>query len=727
MAKKIFFLFIYVWTLPIIAQVQGHIMHAESKAAIPFANIRWKMAQSGSVSDTSGHFSIGASSYTEDTLIISMVGFQTQYFPNPSGHIMVHLSPAGLAGVVVSDSRSTMVVNEGVGMQSVITEAGLKKSACCNLAEAFETNGAVDISFSDAISGVKQVKLLGLDGKYVPVNFEGLPHLRGISSLYGLSYIPGPFIAAIQVSKGPGSVTLGNESMTGHMNVEFKKPREMERLHLNGFVNMLGRGELNLISAHKINPAWSTALFVHGNIMRTLIDRNKDGFLDMPLAHQVNVQNRWYYEKGNTEWQFGAKYLYDSKEGGQSAYFRKADSSAAGAYAFQLQTQRAEAWFKNGYLFDRKPYRSFAWMGTAAYHNQKGKYGARMYAGNQATAYVNTIYQDIISNTNHSYKAGFSFLYDRVGERFGNTSFYREEYIPGVYAEYKYSYPEKLSVIVGLRYDYNSLFGNQITPRFHLRYDPVKEFTMKFTAGRGYRSPAVFSDNAAVLVSNRMVQIEALKPEVSWNGGGGMTYSFDKNRVNGSLTLDYFYTYFENQLIPDMESQGLVYFRNLANASYSHAVQMDFMIEPLRRLQFHLNAKYNKVVGRYNGVQKDLPFIPQWRGLINAAYKTKGVNYWAFDITLQVNGPARLPKTYDPSTGLFSAERSAIYPLLFAQVTKKIKKWELYIGGENLTDYRQKNPIIDAPNPNSAHFDASQVWAPVYGAMVYGGFRYIIK
>lgn len=707
------------------AQVNGVINNKETKEAIPFANVYWKHSKIGTYSDTFGRFTVNESTITPDTLIVSAVGFEILEFTNVSTNLQIQLKPTSLQGAVVTGSQATMVHQDAVGIQTVITEAGLQKSACCNLAEAFETNGAVDVSFSDAVSGVKQVRLLGLDGKYVPITFEGLPHLRGLSSLYGLGFIPGPFLESIMVSKGPGSVTLGNESMTGQINVEFKKPRDMEKLHLNGYLNMMGRAELNVISSHKINSNWSTALFAHGNVFRMVNDRNKDSFLDLPFAHQGNIQNRWYYEKGNVEFQAGAKYLYDGKEGGQADYFRK--GSSPNAYHFKLRTHRAEAWFKNGYMFDKKPFRSFAWMGTFAYHDQTGKYGANPYSGKQATAYVNTIYQDKIVHTAHMYKVGASFMFDRVAERFGNTSVYREEYIPGVFAEYKYTFPEKLWIIAGIRYDYNSLFGHQPTPRLQIRYSPLEELALKASAGRGYRSPTVFSDNASVLVSNRIVTVEKLKAEVSWNAGGGLLYKFSKGKVNGSLGLDYFYTYFENQLVANMETAGYVAFRNIDAASNSHAVQMDFMLEPFARFNIHLNAKYNRVMSNYDGVRKLMPFIPEWKGLLNLSYKTKGLNYWAFDVTLQVNGPSRLPKTFNPETGLQSLDKSPVYPLLFAQVSKKIKRWEIYIGGENLTDYRQKNPIISAMDPSHSSFDASQVWAPVFGVMAYGGFRYVIK
>lgn len=723
MSKKIIFILVYILATKSFAQVVGHVLDSESKKAISFANVYWKLDKSGVYSDTLGYFNLKASSVSNDTLIVSAVGYEglslSSQFPKE-----FLLKSTSLRGAVITSSQATMVHQDAVGIQSVITEAGLQKSACCNLAEAFETNGAVDVSFADAISGVKQVRLLGLDGKYVPITFEGLPHLRGLSSLYGLGYIPGPFLESIMVSKGPGSVTLGNESMTGQINVEFKKPRDMEKLHLNAYLNMMGRAELNVISSHKINKNWSTAIFGHGNVFRLANDRNKDGFLDLPFAHQANIQNRWYYEKGNVEFQAGAKYLYDAKQGGQTDYFRNKNENA---YNFNLSTHRAEAWFKNGYLFTGKPFRSFAWMGTFAYHDQKGNYGVRAYDGRQRTGYLNAIFQDKIVHTAHMYKVGASFMFDRVNEVFGNTNVYREEYIPGVFAEYKFSHVEKFWLIAGMRYDYNSKFGHQTTPRLQIRYSPTKDLAIKLTGGRGYRSPSVFSDNASVLVSNRVIALDNIKAEISWNGGGGLLYKFSKGKVNGSLGVDYFYTWFENQLIANMETQGFVSFQNVHGASSSHAMQLDFMLEPVNRLQFHLNAKYNRVMADYNGVQKLVPFIPEWRGLFNVSYKTRGANYWAFDFTVQVNGPARLPKTQDPILGTESREKSPVYPLLFAQVSKKIKRWEIYIGGENLTDYRQKNPIISAADPFSPKFDASQVWAPVFGAMAYGGFRYVIK
>jgi len=708
----------------------GGLIH--DPGGVPLYNVQvyWKQARSGTLSDTTGHFSIAMSPQADDTLILRMIGYKTAVFRLDAGEYDFELEPDNsLKGAVIEGAQPGMVISENAGIQSVITAAGLRKSACCNLAEAFETNGAVDVSYSDAVSGARQIRLLGLDGKYVPVTFEGLPNLRGLASLYGLSYIPGPFLQSISVSKGTGSVTLGYESMTGQINVEYKKPFEMERLHINGYFNSMTRSELNIDFSHRFRKGWSTALFAHANFFRMHTDRNRDGFLDMPFSQQLNLANRWVYASEKMELQAGVKYVWDKKEGGQTGYYRhKQHADTNSYYRFYLETQRAEVWLKNGYFWKNKPYKSLAYTATFIYHDQRGTYGLRPYAGRQVTGYFNSIYQSIIVNTNHKFKTGFSFLYDQVSERFATAAVARTEYVPGVYGEYTFAFREKLDLIAGLRYDYHNLYRHQLTPRLQLRVTPVKDFTLKFTGGRGFRSPNVFADNAFLLVSNRQVTVPAdLKPEVSWNGGGGLVYKFSKGRVNGSIGADYFYTWFQNQLIPDMETAGQVSFNNIGGASRAHALQFDFMLEPVKRLQLHLNAKWNDVRALYNGQMKSVPFIPVYKGLLNVAYSTGGANPWNFDATVQLNGPARLPLTYDPATGAPNRTHSPVYALLFAQVSKKIRSWELYIGGENLGDYRQPNPLIDPQNPGSASFDASQIWAPVFGVMVYGGFRYTLK
>lgn len=731
MKIRLIFILLFGITVKLWSQqtISGFV-HDKDRTPLINVQVYWKLARNGVVTDTAGMFSIPLSAKEADTLVFRMVGYRTEYFQLESGEYDFELSADNtLKGATIDGSQPGMVMTESVGIQSVITAAGLRKSACCNLAEAFETNGAVDVSFSDAVTGAKQIRLLGLDGKYVPITFEGLPNLRGLASLYGLSYIPGPFIENISVSKGTGSVTLGYESMTGQINVEYKKPFEMERLHVNGYFNSMTRSELNLVASHRFKKGWSTALFAHGNIFRMHTDRNKDGFLDMPFAHQVNLSNRWVYTNEKTEFQAGIKYVWDVKEGGQGAYYRhQGHSDSNSYYRFFLETHRAEAWLKNGFFWKNKPYKSLAYTMTFIYHDQRGSYGLRPYTGRQTTGYFNSIYQSIIVNTNHKFKTGLSFLYDKVDERFATAGTARTEYVPGVYGEYTFRHREKLDLVAGLRYDYHNLYKHQVTPRLQLKVTPVKDFSLKLSGGRGFRSPNVFADNAFLLVSNRQVLIPAtLKPEVSWNGGGGAVYRFQKGKVSGSIGADYFYTWFQNQLIPNMETAGLVVFENVGGASYAHAFQLDFMLEPLKRLQFHLNAKWNNVRSVYNGQRKAVPFIPVYKGLLNVAYSTGGPNPWSFDATVQLNGPARLPLTYNPGTGEANRTRSPVYALLFAQVSKKFRNWEVYIGGENLTDYRQPNPLIDPQNPGSASFDASQVWAPVFGAMAYGGFRYTLK
>lgn len=377
-------------------------------------------------------------------------------------------------------------------------------------------------------------------------------------------------------------------------------------------------------------------------------------------------------------------------------------------------------------MWPNKPYKSIGIITNALYHDQFGLFGANAYYGRQRTANINALMQGIIANTNHTWRAGLSMMYDEIGERFRDTSLFRREVVPGVWGEYNFKYLEKFSLVAGLRYDYNSVYGHFVTPRLHIKYSPIEKVDIRLSGGRGYRSANVFAENTPVLVSSRSMHvIGPLQAEQTWNTGAGLSYSFRIGGREAQLSADYFYTYFVNKVQVDMETSDRVLFYNLQNGSYSHAAQAEFMVKPVNGLELKAIGKYNRVMALYSGKMEQVPYVPVWRGLLNAAYDWKK-HKWKFDLTLQITGEARLPQLFDSNTGEALATQSPVFPTLFAQVSKTIKKWEIYVGGENLTDFRQKNPVLGYDNPYGTGFDASRVWGPIVGAVGYVGVRFKI-
>lgn len=613
----------------------------------------------------------------------------------------------------------------------------LLKAACCNLGESFETTPSVDVAFTDAISGYKQIQMLGLAGPYTYLTRENIPDARGLAAITGLTFTPGTFIESMQLSKGTGSVVNGYESVAGQINVEWKKPFEEkdEKWLFNLYQSSQGRSEGNIIYRHEFNKSLSTNVFIHGKSQWLKQDQNNDGFLDQPLDKQVVAANRWFWfgPKG-WEVQAGIKGVYVDNTGGQWGYTKGNEQQPGNPWGYQMNMRRLEGWSKIGHIFKNRPATSIGLQLSGLYHNQEALYGLREYDATQKTFYANLIYQSYISNTNHTIKTGASVLVDDYDETFNNVQYKRTETVPGVFAEYSYSYLTKFNVVAGLRADYHNLFGAFVTPRLHMRYAPVRNLSIRGSIGRAQRTANIFAENIGYMASNRLFVIQTaengkaygLNPEVAWNTGLNATQKFRLNYRDGAISIDYYYTHFQNQVITDVEDPHAVRFYNLDGASFANSFQAQLDYELIHNLDIRLAYRWYDVQATYSGQLKERPLIAANRAFANLAYETR--THWKFDYTIQWIGQKRLPALYEPSGGVITDQSNTpSYVLMNAQISKNWHdKLEVYAGGENLTGYRQSNPILGAADPYADGFDASMIWAPIMGANFYAGLRYKI-
>jgi outer membrane receptor protein involved in Fe transport len=718
-------------------ELTGRVLEQGTETPLPGAVLRWLGTQAGTATDSLGNFSLARVPAT-NRLVASFVGYRSDTLTvgdsATNARIEFRLQPEGqgLAEVVVSGAGTTLDRLNPLHTE-VLTTRTLAKAACCNLSESFETNASVSVSYADAVTGAKQIQLLGLSGTYVQLNAENIPTLRGLATTFGLNYIPGTWIQSIDVGKGAASVVTGYESMTGALNIELMKPEASEKVYLNGYLNRFGRAELNLNLARQLNDRWSVGLLTHGSTLRTKIDENGDGFLDLPTYAQVNVINRWKYQSARTMAQFGVKALAEDRVGGQTSFDPARDRGTARAYGFGNATKRVELFSKTARLFPDQPYKGLGLILNGTLHDSRSYFGFRTYDGQQRSLYGNLIYQNIFGDTRHTYKTGLSYLLDDYRERYVDSSFARTESVPGAFFEYTYTVP-KLIVVLGNRVDFHNLYGTRLTPRLHLKYDLSTDLHLRASAGKGWRMPNAFAENLGMLINSRTVQVlDRLRPEQSWNLGLSLSQDFRALGRKGSLVLDAFRTDFQNQLVVDMETADFVRFYNLPGRSYSNSLQAELNYAPAPR--FELKAAY-----RYFDVRSDLRtetgaltllpkmFVSPDRLLFNAGYATK-FDKWKLDFTWQWNGRRRIPDTREGH--VHSALSPPVYAPAFAnlnaQITRGFKKWELYVGGENLGNFTQPNPILGANDPFGRTFDASMVWGPVVGRNVYAGFRYKIQ
>ncbi|HEX8515341.1 MAG TPA: TonB-dependent receptor [Bacteroidia bacterium] len=716
----------------------GKILGAGDKGlteALPGANVHWLGTTTGASADANGMFVIADPDSVPQKLVISMMGYRPDTISIAStgrsdirvvlkNTIMLNAVSVEAKQATTSYSTIKPINTETLGKKELL------KAACCNISESFSTNASVDVAFTDAVSGAKKIQMLGLDGVYTQVLSENMPMLRGLSAAYGLNYIPGTWVENIMVTKGTGSVVNGYESISGQINLEFLKPSEQtKRLFINLYGNHKGRAEANIHLTPKINGKWSTMLFTHASSNTMKQDMNKDGFLDMPLTQQYSAFNRWDYNNGkNFESQFGVKGLYETRQGGQSGFNYKEDSGTTKAYGIGINTRQVEGFLKTGFLFPSTPYKSVGIQLSGKIQQQDMYFGLRKYQGEQQSLYANLIYANIIRTTDHKYKLGVSYLLDDYNESFNDSAFTRQESVPGIFAEYTYTHAENFSLVAGVREDYHNIHGLQFTPRLHLRYNPVKNTTLRLSGGRGFRSPNMFVENQSVFASSRVIIFkEAPRAEIAWNYGISVNQQFKLFTNDAFINVDFFRTDFQNQLIVDVDQHvNKIVFYNLNGRSYSHSLQVDMGFEPLEEFAVKLAYKWYDVKTTYNYELLDKPYVPRHRIMLNMAYSTY-MEIWKFDITGNWFGRGRIPSTVLSPAEYQLPKHSREYFLLQAQVTKKFRKFELYLGCENALNYTQSNPIVAADSPFGPNFDASMIYAPIEGRIIYAGLRLEIK
>lgn len=722
------------------SEISGVVLEEDNRGSfVPLAgaSINWLNSRSGTVTDKDGVFHIPRKG---ERLIVSYTGYTPDTISVvPMKEIKIVLATnRQLKEVKVTSARGSVYTNStDIVRTQTITQTELFKAACCNLSESFETNPSVDVSYNDAVTGSKQIQLLGLSGIYTQLTVENLPGPRGLATSMGLNSIPGTWIESIQLSKGTGSVANGFESIAGQINVELKKPTTSERLYANVYVNDFGRNDINLNLAHKINNHWSTALLLHNDYLNNRkLDFNKDGFRDLPTGNLFSGANRWSYDDGKGLMsQFGVKILNDNRTGGQVGYNEATDKFTTNHYGLAINTKRGEVFGKIGYVFPRKKYKSIGLQLSAFDHKQNSYFGMTVYNARQQNFYSNLIYQSIIHTTEHKFRTGASFVYDKYNEVFKGTDYKRMEAVTGAFFEYTFTPTNKFDAVAGIREDYNSIYGWFATPRLNVRYQPFKGTVIRASIGRGQRTANIFAENNSVFASSREVNIIAssasgaygLQPEVAWNKGITIDQKFRLFGRTANVGLDFFRNDFVNQVVVDIEDTRQIKFYNLQGKSYSNSFQSELSFAPLQRFDVRLAYRLFDVKTTYGNQLLQKPLTAQNRAFANLAYEIKG---WKFDYTASVSGRKRLPSTASNPIGYQRPDYSPSFVTMNAQISKtigKAKLVDLYIGGENLTNYYQKNAIISATQPFNEYFDASLIWGPITGRMMYTGIRFRVK
>ncbi|WP_321308511.1 TonB-dependent receptor [Marinifilum fragile] len=718
--------------------VKGKIVEKQNSGEqIPLAgaSIFWKNTSVGTAANMDGNFTIDVLN-TSKTLVVQFVGYKTKEIninDYKNQELLIELDPnIELNEVIVSERKLGTILDRENPIQSQsITGAELCKAACCNLSESFETNASVDVSYADAATGAKSIKLLGLTGKYIEMMTEKNPNFKGLASVYGMVYVPGPWMESIQVSKGVGSVINGYESITGQININYQRPQTAPKFYLNTFANSMGMAEVNMIASAKLSPKLSTAILAHGQDNDREIDHNHDHFLDDPMVTQYNFINRWNWDASEFfKVQFGAKFIDEQRIGGQKGFKKDQPNDLNNAYRINIDTRRYEAFAKFGYIMPNDDDKSVALITNFASHEQNSFYGLRNYDAEQKYFYANLLFQSYIGNLKHKYTAGLSYVYDDFKDYLSidNLGTDRIEKVVGAYMEYTWLPNDNITLQTGFRYDDHNIYGGFVTPRLHFRYQFAPKTTARLAVGSGRRTSNPIAENSFLLASSRSLEIaEDLKQEKAWNFGLSLTQYFDLFERGFTLSADFYRTVFDNQIITDLDnSVDKVRFYNFDGKSWANNYQVELKFAPIDRFDVTTAIRFSDVKADINNQFQKVPYVNRFKGLITTSYATN-FNKWQFDFTTQFNGDMRIPSTSANPEEYQRREKSPVYALMNAQITKRFKIWEIYVGAENIGNYTQKNPIIGATDPFGEYFDASMIWGPIQERKFYVGLRLTIE
>jgi len=696
---------------------QGHIMGKivdESNNTLIGANVVVENTTLGTTTGTDGKFHLDLSTPLPVKLKVSYIGFQPKSVDvKDKTFLNITLSESiELKEVTVESKVNTTELSMLNPLQvQKISSQELQKAACCNLSESFETNATVDVTFSDAVSGAKQIQMLGLDGVYTQITQENVPLIRGLSSAYGLSYVPGTWIESIQVIKGAGSVINGFESFTGQINLEYFKPENADKLYWNFYTNSESKFENNLQYAKK-KGKWQSNLFTSINYHDKEIDEDKNGFLDMPHMKSFNILNRWVREDERHHLNFIGRFLTENREGGQL-------DNIINPYKVIIDNTLMEFSSKTGFKMPDTPGKSFGIQTAFRRHQQDIKFGPTDYNSLQESAYLNIIRQTYLRHNHHVLKYGLSYYADRYNENYQQTEFDRTDLTTGLFTEYSYTSASQLVLVAGFRADYHNAHGLNYTPRLNLKLNPTEQTVVRLSAGRAMRIVNPIAENTNYFASSRTFEIEDdLDVELAFNYGVNVTHCFKLFEREATFNADAYRTQFTNQVVVDIEDPSKLRFYNLDGESYSNSFQFDLNYELFERFDIKLAYKINQVYSTFDGMKKLSPLVPKNRALVNLAYATEQLNKWMFDLTWNYIGESRIPEHQ-----LVDKTTSEPFYVINSQVTKKFKNFDVYLGGENLLSYRQESPILGSDDPYGDDFDASLIWAPVMGRLIYTGIR----
>ncbi|MDC1068873.1 carboxypeptidase-like regulatory domain-containing protein [Candidatus Kapabacteria bacterium] len=706
-----------------------------NKSELAGVQVWWLGTELGGISNDSGHFMFDLHP-NSNTLV-----FQIKGYPNDTlvvddkNKFIEHILKTYSSGkdVIVEAIEPNRIINsESIQNEEILTGRHLGKLACCNLSEAFESDPSVNVEYTDPVSGSKQIKLMGLHGKYSQIMIEKISFVRGLNIPFGLSYLPGPWIESISISKGAADVSTGFESTTGQINVELKKPNsEISDGLINLFLDAGNRLELNSVFNKKIDDRVSMVSMFNINIIPNLNDLNNDGLIDRPATRSMNFSNKFKFEGNTAKAQVGIRFLIDERE---SEYITNSFNSN-----FDISNTRGELFFKGGDLLGEN-YSvgitgSLSWQENNT-NNLLGKIHNEFNLTNNS-AQINLIVDRTLDGVNDNSKNVLSFGASLLYDDFSNEiisdieTVNKFSYItPGIFVSYKNMSFKYIDFSLGLRADYNYLDQVFVTPRSHIKIKPLDNLDLRISGGRGLRYANALAENVFLFLYDEnanylsLVNFEQQAMESAWNYGATLNYSFSLGLENISFSAEYFMTDFNNRVVIDQYRYGGVYSPVIYETSnaYSESYGVDLILPFTDFVEISTSGRIqNSFFENQNSklIREPLSSIVKSVNTVN--YDIKSI-----DLSLRFTGTY-----FGQGKRTVLRENSDTFQnynpfwIFGGQINKNFEKqgFEIYFGINNLTSYTIFEDSADSQAIAGNYF-GTDLWGPLMGRNIYIGINW---
>jgi outer membrane receptor for ferrienterochelin and colicins len=744
---KIIFLFL-LCALSISAQTTIKGVVSSENESLPYATVQIAELKKGVSTDENGYYTFENIPIGTYTILFSYTGFKTiskkislenqaEYTLNCTLSELNTLDEVVLTGTLKAVSRlETPVPVE------VYTATFFKKNPTSNIFEALQNVNGVRPQLNCNICNTGDIHINGLEGPYTMVTIDGMPIVSGLSTVYGLSGIPNSLIERVEIVKGPASSLYGSEAVGGLINIITKKPETAPLFYADIFSTSWLETNIDIGTKYKISSKINSLLGINYFKYDNPIDNNNDNFSDVTLQDRISVFNKFSIERNSgKELSFAGRFFYEDRWGGEMQW-NKSFRGGTEIYGESIYTNRYELLGKYQLPLIENVTTTFSYTN----HNQNSVYGDVFFLAKQEIAFAQITWDKKIKN--HDFLLGTAYRYQFYNDNTTATIQPDKSKIVSLFIQDEISFNEKQSLLLGSRYDYNSIHGSIFTPRIAYKYKPTPNDIFRINAGTGFRIVNLFTEEHAALTGSRDVIItENLNPEKSYNININYLRKFEMaNSVHSVLEFSSWYTHFDNQILPDYDTNpNQIIYSNLNGYSKTYGItaNAEFIFPFGLKTMVGITALESK--NKRDGIVSSPILTEKFSATWGITYD---IPKWhlSIDYTGNLYGPMRLPLLGDLDP---RREYSPFWSIQNIQFTyKKINRLELYAGIKNLLNWtpNKNNPFLVARandpfdkevvfdtngnavatpnNPYALTFDPSYVFAPNQGIRGFLGLRY---